>query len=377
MELLLPVHGGVRLVEPCDLGGSGRSEVTRWRVVGGPREWGPTVVVKRFLPQPDGARSAMGHGRELVGLAELPGSPRLLHHDSATRTLVMEDLGTHPTLADALLGDDPEGAWRHTLRWAGALGRTVVGDRAVLARAAERLGDAVREDRQVRQDYPRRGLLELAEVGAVRDVRTALPQVRDAVDRLEQDTGRHVLGPGDTCPDNAVLTPQGVRLLDLEGTGIRHLAYEAAYPAEPFSTCWCAFTPPPGLTASALDAFTENAQGAFPGLLQDPDWPVQVRTAVALWVLSGTLWLLDGAVADRTMTGPGTASSPRGPGMRALLLSRWRWVARECADELPAVAAVCEEAADWAGRAWADGSSLRLPGFPAFGVTRERPPRAY
>lgn len=364
-----PVVGlpdGVVLTDPVDLGGSTRSEVTRWCVLDGPRDWGGSVVVKRFLPQSAGQRAAMGYARERVGLAELPGAPRLLAHDTPTQTLVMEDLGTHPTLADALLGPDAAGAWRHTLRWAGALGRTVVADRDVLARAAERLGPALREDQHARHDFPRRGLIQLRELGAVRTTDAAVAEIRDAVDWLEHDGARHVLGPGDTCPDNAVLTPEGVRFLDLEGAGIRHLAYEAAYAAEPFSTCWCVFTPPEGLTGSALDAFTENAQAQFPGLLEDPVWPRQVRAAVAVWVLAGTLWCLDGAVADRVITGAGTAEKPLGPHFRALLLSRWRWVARECAAELPRVAAVCDEAAVWGSRAWADGSPLELPGYPAF-----------
>src|SRR3712207_6922444 len=49
---------------------------------------------------------------------------------------------------------------------------------------------------------------------------------------------------------------------------------------------------------------------------EDPGWPRQVRAAVAGWVLSGTLWLLDGALEDRRVTGGRTV--PCGPGFRAL-----------------------------------------------------------
>ncbi|ANS77494.1 hypothetical protein SGUI_0098 [Serinicoccus hydrothermalis] len=86
---------------------------------------------------------------------------------------------------------------------------------------------------------------------------------------------------------------------------------------------------------------------------------------MALWVLAGGLWLLDGAVADRTMAPEGRV----GPAFRALLLHRWGWVVRECAEELPDVAALCEEASGWARRSWS-GSALDLPGYPAF---QERP----
>jgi hypothetical protein len=158
-----------------------------------------------------------------------------------------------------------------------------------------------------------------------------------------------------------------VRFVDLEGAGVRHIAYEAAYAAEPFSTCWCVFTPPAGLTGAMLDAFTAGAQGSLPGLADDPAWPRQVRAAVAAWVLSGTLWLLDGATADRAMAPPGRT----GPPFRALLLARWRWVVRECAEDLADVAAACDEAITWGVRSWRDGSPLDLPGYPAFGGGRD------
>lgn len=356
------MRADVRLGEPVDLGGSSRSQVRRHAVLEGPPDWPGSVVVKRFVPQPLGSRAAMGYGRERVGLAHLPGAPRLLDADDASQTLVMEDLGEHPTLADVLLGQDPDTAYQSTLDWAAALGRTLRSDPALLAQARHELGDAVAQDREVRQDYPRAGLARLRETTGSRHAAAATAQIRDAVEWLERDTSRHVLGPGDTCPDNAVLTPGGVRFLDLEGAGVRHLAYEAAYAAEPFSTCWCVYTPPPGLTRSMLSTFTTGADVHLPGLSAAADWHRQVRVAVAAWVLSGTLWLLDGAVGDRVMAPVGRA----GPHFRALLLSRWRWVARECADDLPDVAATCEEAITWALRSWRDGSPLDLPAYPAF-----------
>ena len=74
----------------------------------------------------------------------------------------------------------------------------------------------------------------------------------------------------------------GAVVLDLEGTGVRHVALEAAYAAEPFSTCWCVYSPPSGLTSSMLSAFTTGAQNALPGLAQDPDWPRQLMETLDL-----------------------------------------------------------------------------------------------
>jgi len=355
---------GVRLGPGRDLGGSRRSAVSRHEVLEGPPEWGRTVVVKAFVPQPFGEAAAMGYARELAGLSLLEGTPRLLAHDDETERLVMEDLGSPPTLADVLLGSDPEAAHRAVLDWAEALGRHVRGDAATLDAARPLLGGAVAQDEHVREEYPRAGLAVLARWG-VRHAAAATEEALAAVGELEQDAQRLVLSAGDTCPDNALLTAQGVRVLDLEGAGLHHVAYDAAYALEPFSTCWCVFTPPPGLTDEMLAAFTRAAAERVPGLAEDPGWPRQVRVAVALWVLSATLWLSEGADADRPSLGPPGVPSPS---FRQLLLARWRWVARNLAEDLPDVAAACDEAVTVALRRWdVPAESLALGGYPAFG----------
>ncbi|ANS77493.1 hypothetical protein SGUI_0097 [Serinicoccus hydrothermalis] len=212
--------------------------VHRREVLSGPEDWGSSVVVKRFLPQPEGRRAAMGWRREVTGLRHLRGTPRLLATDEEAQVLVMEDLGAHPTLADVLLRADGETAWRHTVTWAGVLGGSVVADRDALEQARRGLGtELLAEDRAWQVDLPRRGVDRLVEVAGLRSGRAAAAQARDVVDQLQHDTGRRVLGPGDACPDNAVVSPTGIRLLDLEGAGVRHLAFDAAYAAEPFSTC--------------------------------------------------------------------------------------------------------------------------------------------
>jgi hypothetical protein len=362
-EELTASFPGVRLGPGANLGGSARSAVSRHRVLEGPPEWGETVVVKAFVPQPIGRGAAMGYARELAGLSLLDGTPRLLAHDDETERLVMEDLGEPPTLADLLLGRDASAARAAALAWAAALGGHVRGDETTLRAAYPLLGGAVAQDEHVREEYPRAGLARLAAWG-VRLAAAATDEALAAVAELEADTARVVLSGGDACPDNALLTSTGVRFLDLEGAGLHHVAYDAAYALEPFSTCWCVFTPPGGLTERMLAAFTQAAADHVPGLGEDPRWPRQVRVAVALWVLSATLWLLEGAEADRPTLGP---PGREAPSFRQLLVARWRWVARHLADELPDVAAACDEAVTLGLRRWGgEDRTLILPGYPAF-----------
>lgn len=362
-DWLTGVVHGAQLGPGTDLGGSARSQVHRHPVLAGPPEWGGSVVLKRFVPHADGGGAVpRGYERERAGLAYLPSAPALLARDDASRTIVMEDLGEHPTLADVLLGRDADTAYQQTLAWAGALGRTLIAAAALPEEARRLLAPAVADDRRTMRRYPQEGVTRLREVAGLRHGRAAAAELAGVVDWLDRDTAKHVLSPGDTCPDNAVLTPGGVRFLDLESTGLRHVALEAAYCAEPFSTCWCVFTPPEGLTSSMLSAFTTGAATQLPGLADDPGWPRQVRAAVALWVVSGAAWLLDGALADRAINGG------LGPPFRALLVARWRWVVRHCTEELPDTAALCDEAVTWALRSWRDGSDLTLAPYPAFGA---------
>lgn len=364
----LPV--GLELGEPVDLGGSDRSQVVRREVLAGPASWGRSVVIKRYRPQPSGAFAEHGYRRERTGLALLPATPRLLAHDDRTGTIVMEDLGTRATLADLLLtGGGPraaDDAYRAVLDWAGALGRTLRVEPEVITEARRALGSEVlAADRDLRRSYARRGLTHLRAVTGIRAGAAAASVVEDVLDWLDGDEDRHVLGPGDACPDNAVITGEGVRFLDLEGAGVRHAAWEAAYAAEPFCTCWCVYGTPEGLTASMTAAFTAGLHPSLPPSLRTPAadrvWREQVRAAVAAWVVCGTLWLLDGAVEGRVMN-----PDRGGPPFRALLMSRWRWVARECVDDLPDLAAACEEAISWGHRVWGTGPEVRLPRYPVW-----------
>ena len=78
------------------------------------------VVVKKY---PDGSSAAFA--REVAGLTALDHTPDLLAVDREHGLVVMSDLGTGPTLADLLLGDDRAAAWAGALEWVEALADTL------------------------------------------------------------------------------------------------------------------------------------------------------------------------------------------------------------------------------------------------------------
>jgi len=211
-------------------GGSSRSLVLR--ATAGDRP----VVLKAPLG------SGAGPVRELAALRLLSGVPgvvRLLAESHDPPVLVLEDLGPGPSLADALLGDDPAAAQEALDRWAGTLG--------TVQAASTGLGDAFAA-----------GLAELSPLGAppadssadtlaetagalARQLpRLGLQPSAQALDELRAigPAGPGVLTPGDTCPDNNVATPTGYALIDFEAAEFRHPAWEAAYLRVPWPTCW-------------------------------------------------------------------------------------------------------------------------------------------
>lgn len=340
---------GTTVADPQPLRGSDRSTVLRCQVPGG------TVVVKKY---PDGAASSFA--REVAGLTALDRTPELLAVDRDHRLVVMSDLGTGPTLADLLLGVDADTAWAGALEWVDALGDTLgrsqVGTEAFSAVLS---GLPAQEPSAAARAGVRRLLDDVLGLPADPAIEAEL----DAIATLDhRDPRSDVVSPTDTCPDNAIRTPDGWRFLDLEGAAVHHVAYDAAYAAMPFSTCWCVFDPPPGFTDRLLDRFTAAVGAHLPDVVGDPGWARAVDLASAGWILAMTGWLIDGADEDRPRVGPEGVPSPS---YRQLLTTRWRGGAVRLSSTLPAVAGLLAAAAAWADDEWG-ASAVPVGPYRAF-----------
>src|SRR5664279_3194446 len=108
---LLP---GVRFDHPEQLGGSDRSEVRRVRAIF-PDGSARSLIVKTFT----GAGESWVRESSALSVAE-PGTPtaRLVAEASAPPIVVMTDVGPGASVADALLGTDPDRAADAVLLWA-------------------------------------------------------------------------------------------------------------------------------------------------------------------------------------------------------------------------------------------------------------------
>ncbi|GAA4227379.1 hypothetical protein FHR32_001487 [Streptosporangium album] len=344
---------GVRLFGPADLGGSPRSTVLRCRTARG-----GSVVVKAFGTGPEALR---GFAAEAAGLSLRLAGPELLGVDASIPLLVMTDLGNAPTLADVLLGDDPEAAREGLLAWAHGLGRLAaesVHRRADLARLWTTYGRGLpswEEEPWITQDAA--ALLMLLS-GAGIAVPPGLAGELTLIGAVGED-GYPAFTPGDTCPDNNLLTPDGLRLLDFESACYQSVFLTAAYCRMPFSTCWCVFTLPAGLAEEIEQTYRAEVAAVYPALAEDAVWQAGIRRAIAVWTVNATVALL-----PRTAEGDRPLHPTRRPVQTMRQLLRHRWEMASTLEEFPAFAETMrlllrKTAGEWQVAA--------LPGYPAFG----------
>ncbi|MFI7697884.1 hypothetical protein [Nonomuraea sp. NPDC049480] len=335
---------GKRVSRPIDLGGSSRTHVLRCETGDG-----GTVVVKAY-------QDAGGFAAEAAGLSLGGGfGPRLLAVDPSFPLVVMSDLGIAPSLADVLLGESAEAAREGLLTWARAYGRIAVAGAGRQQEWKRSLAAYSRQDAQWRLFH---------DVGELGEVLPVVPAGLDGeLTALEASNERYpVFSPGDICPDNNLLTADGLHVLDFESAGYHSAFLEAAYVRMPFATCWCVFRLPEGVEAEIEDAYRKEVVAVHPELADDELWEAGVRQAVATWTIHMTWVLLPGA---RKQDQPMHPTRTPVPSKRQLLRYRWGRLLDELdqgGDEFPAVREVVrawlEETAEW--------DVAELPRYPAF-----------
>jgi hypothetical protein len=354
--------GGLRLSQPARLQDNGWSIVLRCTLPDG-----GTVVVKRYPDSAEGRGSFVGEAAGLALAGRTGLSPQLIAVDDRALVLLMSDLGTAPSMADLLLSRSAGAAGparAAVLAWAAAAGRlaAVAGSwqpefAALAARYAAGSptgGVAAGLRERVLGVTERAALLGVSPApGAEAGLAAELAAVCEVL-----DPGHFpVFSPGDMCPDNNLLTADGIRFVDFESAGFHSAFLDAAYIRMPFSTCWCVFTLPPALAADAEAAYRAEVCRLHAGLASDAIWQAGMRRAVAAWSLNSMWWLLGQALAgDEPLDEHRTS-----PGARQLMRHRLRVLAGQLAGsaDFPALASL-------AGSLLAATASWRVPGLPGY-----------
>ncbi|MFJ3221521.1 hypothetical protein ACIPLC_37110 [Kitasatospora sp. NPDC086801] len=322
------------------------------------------MIVKAYSDEPEARRC---FAAEATGLSFGLAGPEVMGVDPKVPLLVMADLGDSPTLADVLLGGDSKAAEEGLVAWARELGR-------LAAKSAHRRVE-------FGQLWARYGAGMTAwddEPWIARDV-AALPAVLDAAGvavaaglgeelaRIGTAGGEEypAFTPGDICPDNNLLTPRGLRLLDFEAACYQSVFLTAAYCRMPFSTCWCVFTLPAGITRKVEEAYRAEVVAVYPALAEDAVWQAGMRQAVAVWTVNATVRLLPRAVQD------GPMHRTRRPVATRRQVLRHRWHVASALEEFPAFAQTMRHLLRKAAREWDVAPLPRYPAFRAAKADRE------
>lgn len=304
-ERLLAARLGaqVRLADPEDLGGSGRSTVLRVRVARTPFTLPRTLVVKHN-PQRAHPGGVDPFAREAASCQlfnalrpeDRPG-PELIACDTAARLLVLEDLGRSGTVASLLHSTGPRTASRAEqvlLDWAHALGRLHAATRdrePDFAALLRRLGAPQVQDPLV--EHGRSAVAGLpALLAAELGVRSGSGAVRDARRAAELLGSRlyRAFSPGDLGSDNAVVG-RSVRFIDFEAGGFRTALLDAIQLCAPLPTSLNALAFPRGMGEAMVSAWHSEVVAAWPELADRSLLARRLLDGRLLWTWLCT-WLL-------------------------------------------------------------------------------------
>lgn len=323
----------IKLADPEDLGGHGRSIVVRVRVAATPFSLPKTLVVKRYgPPSPDGSPDIFVQEtvsyQLLTALAhEERMCPEMFAHDGGQRLVVLEDVGRAPTLAEKLLGDDARSAERALLSWARLLGRlhaSTAGREADFDALTRRLGMPRQTDPIAARGHAM--LDELPELLRARlkvDTSAAVHRFARTTSWLLEPGRYRAFSPCDTGPYNNVITNRGMRLRDFEGGCWRNVVLDAGCLRVPFPACAWSYALPAGMPEAMVAAWRAEARHVWPDLDRDEFLLPGLLDAELFWVWWLTWCSLPRLRPDESSTDSGSRAL-----WRAVMLSaRWRALA--------------------------------------------------
>ncbi|MGU3433268.1 phosphotransferase family protein [Actinomycetes bacterium M1A6_2h] len=301
----------VTLIDPVDLGGSGRTVVLRVRVGENPFQLPRTLVIKqvRESAREIATRTGLGAGDDTAFLREAvsyqfstalatdsrPG-PALIAYDLAARLLVLSDLGDAAPFTSLLAHPDSSSVTNSLMAMAQALGRmhaATVGREDDFGALLARVGVGGTVD----------GLsAQVADAVAVvpkllaSELQVEVPRaVADAVTRsakLFGPGGMRAFSPSDLCPDNVTVNDEGVRFMDYEWGGYRDATLDVAYNLLSYPGCLCRLELTPERASAMVDAWRAEVVGIWPQIARDEVLNAKLFDAQLIWLWLTTYWFL-------------------------------------------------------------------------------------
>lgn len=376
--------GPVRLGEPESLRDKYRNRVLRCPVTQAPAGVPASVIVKASVGE--GNDTYDPHKDTLGGTAwrffnewagtrflneraatDAPLCARLLGGNAVAGLLVLEDLGTGPSLADSLQGDDPEQARAALFAYAASLGRLharTLGGEADWRRVRNAVGgrEMIREREGVRwiRENVEPFVKNCAALGVplangFEDEVAAVRQTFDA-----SNGPFDAFAPCDTCPDNNRIEEGGrLRFFDFEFGGFRHALLDAAYLHLPFPTCWCVNRLPKDLPDELETVYRRELASSCPEARSEAVFHAAMNQAVAYWTVASVSWSIKDALQENGTWGISTVRQ-RHPFRLENFADR-----ADRFGHLPALSATCRALAAHLRELWPEDDTA-MPLYPPF-----------
>ncbi|MGW0181518.1 kinase [Nocardia sp. NPDC003345] len=336
----------VKLSDPVELSGSGRTTVLRVRVAENAFSLPRTLIIKQVrgsVADPKNVTITPGVAsvdsaflREAVSYqfttalsrGERPGA-YLIAHSLPERLLVLSDLGDNTRLTDVLRSGAEPATRNAMMAFAQALGRMHA---ATIGREPDFVALLRRVDVTHRVD----GIAQQAEA-AVAEVPGLLRrefglEVPDEVTeqiahgaRLFSGGRFRAFSPSDLCPDNVIINDEGARILDYEWGGYRDATLDIAYALVSFPGCLCDIELSRERAAQMVEAWRAEVVGVWPALADDDLLADKILEARLIWAWMSTYWFLPADHARIAAAREHGLSVPRSDA----LLNRWAGVAED------------------------------------------------
>lgn len=336
----------VKLSDPTELSGSGRTTVLRVRVAENAFSLPRTLILKQVrgsVSDPKNVTVTPGVAsvdsaflREAVSYqfttalsrGERPGA-YVIAHSLPDRLLVLSDLGENTKLTDVLRSGAEPATRNAMMAFAQALGR-------MHAATVGREPDFVALLRRVDVVHRVDGIAQQAEA-AVAEMPALLRREldMDVPDEVSEQIahgarlftgGRfRAFSPSDLCPDNVILNEEGARILDYEWGGFRDATLDIAYALVSFPGCLCDIELSRERALQMVEAWRAEVVGVWPALADDALLADKILEARLIWVWLSTYWFLPADHARIAAAREHGLSVPRSDA----LLNRWAALAED------------------------------------------------
>ncbi|WP_433684310.1 phosphotransferase family protein [Nocardia sp. CA-119907] len=336
----------VKLSDPMELSGSGRTTVLRVRVSENAFSLPRTLIVKQVRGSAaDRTTGGLAPGvasidsaflREAVSYQfttalsreQRPGA-YLIAHSLPDRLLVLSDLGDNSRMTQVLQSGAEPVTRNGLMAFAQALGRMHA---ATVGREADFVALLRRVDVVHRVDgIAQQAEAAISEVPGMLQRELGIEVPGEIAERIVRgnrlfSAGRfRAFSPSDLCPDNVILNEEGARFLDYEWGGYRDATLDIAYALVSCPGCLCDFELSRERAKQMVEAWRAEVVGVWPALADDAVLAERILEARLIWVWLTTYWFLP---ADHTRIASAREHGLSVPRSEALI-NRWAALAED------------------------------------------------